>query len=180
MSEPAASEATANEKPIDPEDRLRVLDHLRSEQRLIPAIVAGCVAGLIGAAVWAAVAVFTKHEIAWIAIGVGFLVGLAVRIAGRGFEVRYAAIGGLLALAALLAGKIFTICGYVAQEDGESFWDVLINFPFDKLPAIIRGSFHPMDLLFYALAVWMGWKGARRSIEDDEIREQHRKLKTGV
>jgi hypothetical protein len=168
MTEPTA---------IDPEDRARVLEHLRVSQRLIPAVVAGCIAGLIGAAVWAVIAIFTQHEIGWIAIGVGFLVGFAVRVAGRGFEVRYAAIGGALALAAVVAGKILALCGLIAKQENISFWDVLGNFPFSELPAVMRETFEPMDLLFYALAVWMGWKGARREIDEAEIRSTFDRLK---
>ena len=143
-----------------------------------PTAGAGCVAGAIGAAVWAVIAIFTQHEIGWIAIGVGFLVAFAVRVAGRGLEVRYAAIGGALALSAVVAGKILALCGLLAKQEGISFWTVISNFPFSELPGIMRETFEPMDLLFYALAVWMGWKGARRTIEEDEIRSTFVHLKS--
>lgn len=169
---PSEPETTA----IDLEDRDRVMLHLRSSQRLLPAIVAGCVAALVGAVVWAAIAVFIDREIGWIAIGIGFVVGMAVRVAGRGFEVRYAVIGAALALSGVVAGKFLAACGSYARSEHLSFWEVLQNFPYAEFPAFLRESFEFMDLLFYALAVWCGWKYARRELDDAEIRETLRRL----
>jgi hypothetical protein len=42
-------------------------------------VLAGLGAGLAGAGVWLAIAHFANMEIGWIAWGIGFLVGLAVR-----------------------------------------------------------------------------------------------------
>ncbi len=42
----------------------------------------GAVAGLIGAAIWAAIGYFTGLEIGWIAWGIGMLVGIGVRLVG--------------------------------------------------------------------------------------------------
>lgn len=163
---------------IDPEDRERVLMHMRSTQRLAPAIVAGAVAAVIGAAIWAAISVFAKQEIGWIAIGLGFVVGMAVRFAGNGFEVRYAVIGAFLSLAGVVLGKFLALCGAFAQMSGVPFSDIVQNFPYQELPAIMRESFQVIDLLFYALAVWCGWKYARREIDDAEIAAAHRTLKS--
>lgn len=165
-------------KPMDEEDRLRVLEHLRASQRLLPGIIAGAIAGVICAAVWATIAIFVERESAWIALGVGFLVGLAVRLAGRGFEVRYAAIGGFLALAAIVLGKVLTFCGLIAKEFDISFWEALANFPWEKLPLFLQKNFSAIDILFYALAVWMGWKGARRELDESEIRQAYQQLKS--
>lgn len=163
---------------IDPEDRERVLLHLHATQRLIPAIVAGCVAMLVGAAVWAAIGVFTHSEIGWIAIGIGFVVGMAVRVAGRGFDVRYAVIGASLSLAGVVLGKFFAACGNFARSENIPFWDVLQHFPYQEFPAFMRQSFEIMDLLFYGLAVWCGWIYARRKLEEAEIAETLRQLKS--
>lgn len=162
---------------IDPEDRDRVLMHLRATQRLVPAIVAGAVAALFGAAVWAAIAVFASFETAWVAIGIGVLVGVAVRLAGRGFEVRYAAIGAALALAGVVAGKFLGICGFVARHESVSFFEVLRLFPYAELVEILRANFSYGDLVYYALSVWCGWGYARRKFDESEIAAMHRRMK---
>lgn len=167
MNEPApAAEAIA----IDPEDRMRALDHLRAGQRLVPAVVIGALAALAGAAVWALVTVLTNSQIGWLAIGIGALVGVAVRWQGRGFEVRFAVLGAALAFAGVFVGNFLTIIGMFCKHGDASFFEVLGEFPYGEMLALMRATFEPMDLLFYALAIWCGWKYSRREVEEAEIR----------
>jgi hypothetical protein len=63
---------------------------------------AGVVGGLIGAAIWAGITFASGYEIGWIAWGIGFLVGLAVRM-GAGEEVEGTAPGVTAAVIAVLA-----------------------------------------------------------------------------
>jgi hypothetical protein len=49
---------------------------------LLKMALGGAVAGLIGAAIWAAIGYFTGLEIGWIAWGIGMLVGIGVRVVG--------------------------------------------------------------------------------------------------
>jgi hypothetical protein len=49
---------------------------------LLKMVFGGAVAGLIGAAIWAAIGYFTGLEIGWIAWGIGMLVGVGVRVVG--------------------------------------------------------------------------------------------------
>jgi hypothetical protein len=49
---------------------------------LLKMVMGGAVAGLIGAAIWAAIGYFTGLEIGWIAWGIGMLVGIGVRVVG--------------------------------------------------------------------------------------------------
>jgi hypothetical protein len=49
---------------------------------LLKMAIGGAVAGLIGAAIWAAIGYFTGLEIGWIAWGIGMLVGIGVRLVG--------------------------------------------------------------------------------------------------
>jgi len=49
---------------------------------VIKMAMGGAAAGLIGAAIWAAIGYFTGLEIGWIAWGIGMLVGIGVRVVG--------------------------------------------------------------------------------------------------
>ncbi len=49
---------------------------------LLKMAIGGAVAGLIGAAIWAAIGYFSGLEIGWIAWGIGMLVGIGVRVVG--------------------------------------------------------------------------------------------------
>ena len=79
--------------------------------------VAALIGGFIGASIWAGITYFTGYEIGWIAWGVGFLVGLSVRIgAGNDMGVGPGAIAVIGAVAALLAGKYAAVHLQVRHE----------------------------------------------------------------
>ena len=61
------------------------------------AIIGGLIAALVGAAIWAAITVETGYQIGYMAVGVGFLVGFAVRIFGKGTTQAFGIIGAVLA-----------------------------------------------------------------------------------
>jgi hypothetical protein len=58
---------------------------LFSEKKLLLGGLAGLAAAIIGAIVWAVLTVMTNyHQIGWMAVGVGALVGFALRIGNGG------------------------------------------------------------------------------------------------
>lgn len=70
------------------------------------AIIGGGIGGLIGAAIWAAVSHFSGYEIAWIAWGIGGLVGLGVLLGTRGEGGKvHGATAAVIAVAAVVGGK---------------------------------------------------------------------------
>jgi len=84
-------------------------------------IIAGVIAGIVGAAIWAAVAYFANVEIGYIAWGIGILVGLAVAATGqRGPLAGVAAV--LITIISLLGGKYVVVELFVQSmlaETGE-------------------------------------------------------------
>lgn len=67
-------------------------------------VVFGIVAGVAGAAAWAALIYFTHFEIGYLAWGIGFLVGAAM-LRGGGFGVRGGIAAALISLASIAGGK---------------------------------------------------------------------------
>ena len=124
------------------------------------ALLAGLLAALAGAAAWALVTDITKYQIGWMAVGVGFLVGFAVRKFGRGTTPVFGAIGAVFALLGCLAGNLFAVVGMVAIENSVGFFEVLSKIPLSAMPEIMIESFSPMDVLFYGIAVFEGYKVA--------------------
>ncbi|HEX2854024.1 MAG TPA: hypothetical protein VHO24_12360 [Opitutaceae bacterium] len=125
------------------------------------ALGAGLVAAIVGAAIWAAVTVATGYQIGFMAIGVGFLVGYAVRIAGRGTDQRFAIAGAVLALAGCVLGNLLTVVGVVAGQENVGFFSLLTKLTPSVAVEFLQISFQPMDLLFYAIAVYEGFKVSR-------------------
>ncbi|MEE9230157.1 MAG: hypothetical protein V3U86_05575, partial [Acidobacteriota bacterium] len=79
--------------PIDPTRLELILDRLRADQNLVAGVLAGAAGAVAGAGLWAAVTVFTGFQIGWMAVGVGFLVGYLVRLAGKGIDKSFGVAG---------------------------------------------------------------------------------------
>jgi hypothetical protein len=129
-----------------------------AEQNLPMAILAGLAAAAVGAGLWALVTVLTGYQIGWMAIGVGFLVGLAVRLAGKGTTSTFQVLGAALALGGCLVGNLLTICAVTADKVGVSLIQMLFRLTPGLALDAMSATFSPMDLLFYALAIYAGYK----------------------
>jgi hypothetical protein len=122
------------------------------------ALIAGIVAAAVGAALWAIVTVASGWQIGWMAVGVGFLVGFSIRKLGKGSTVVFGIVGAILALAGCVAGNLLSVVGFISKEEGASFLATLGQVdPPIALNLLIQTA-SPMDLLFYAIAVYEGFK----------------------
>ena len=83
--------------------------------------LAGLGAAIAGAAIWAAITAATEYQIGWMAIGVGFLVGFAVRVVGKGSEASFGVVGAVLALLGCLLGNLLTLAWFAAQQAPHTF-----------------------------------------------------------
>lgn len=127
-------------------------------QNLPLGLLAGCVAAAIGAALWAGITVLTGYQIGWMAVGVGALVGVAVRAAGKGSTKTFGILGAGLALVGCLVGNLLTGAVVLARHWDISLAAVFTQLTPDTTARLMTAMFSPMDLLFYALAIWQGYK----------------------
>jgi hypothetical protein len=130
----------------------------RAEQNLPLALLAGSVAATLSAAAWAGITAATGYQIGFMAIGVGVAVGLAVRAAGRGLDVSYRVIASLLALAGCAGGNLLVACVYFAQAHQVGISRVFEVLDLELSLFLMQATFTPMDLLFYAIAIWEAWR----------------------
>jgi hypothetical protein len=104
----------------------------------------------------------TEYQIGYMAIGVGFLVGIAVRFFGKGKTPVYGLSSAALALIGCVLGNLLFYTGVIAREEGAAFLEVFFFFLFSP-GAVIELfilAFDFMDILFYALAAWVGYTSA--------------------
>ena len=141
-----------------------------AEQSLVGGFLAGAVAALVGAGAWALVAVLTGYQIGFMAIGVGFLVGLAVQFAGKGISKIFGVMGAALALVGCLLGNYFAVVHFVGEAEGLGFFDTLSRISPAAIPELMMGTFSPMDLIFYGIAVYEGFKLSFRKITHEEVK----------
>jgi hypothetical protein len=165
-------EAPLDEAPeIDPTQIRMAIEELHSHQNLIGGAIAGFVASCIGAALWAVVTIATGLQIGWIAVGIGFLVGFAVRSVGKGLEPVFGYVGGTLSLVGCLAGNLFALIGLIAKSKGVPFLDELNAMNTAEVIDLMVATFGPMDLLFYSIAVYEGYRLSFRQLTERDADE---------
>lgn len=131
---------------------------------LAGALLGGLSAAVVGALIWAMITVTIKFQIGFMAVGVGFLVAWAVRTLGKGRDVAFGVIGGGFALFGCLLGNLLSACGFIATQAVEPVVSVTLRILGNptSIATILQQTFRGMDLLFYAVAVYEGYKLARR------------------
>ena len=163
------NETTEETVQIDPARLQYVLDRVRSQQNMAGAILAGLAASLLGAAVWAGVTVVTGYQIGWMAVGVGFLVGFTVRTVGKGVDTAFGFVGAGLALLGCGVGNLLAICGVIAAQENMAFMDVLSRLDLGVIRELMVATFNTMDLVFYGIAVYEGYKLSFRQVDQAEL-----------
>jgi hypothetical protein len=125
-----------------------------------PNLALGCMGGLLaaglGAALWTIISLITHYQIGWMAVGVGFLVGFLVRVFGRGNSPTFGVIGAALALSGCLLGNYLMIGILSARELGIPTIKLLADV--GVMIALLKVFFHPMDILFYLIALYEGFR----------------------
>ena len=160
-----------NDPQIDPAMLEVAFQKFEAEQSVVGGLLAGGVAALAGAGIWAVVTILTGYQIGFMAIGVGFLVGLAVQFAGKGINKIFGVMGAALALLGCLLGNYFTIVHFVGEAEGLGFFDTLTRISPAAIPELMSITFSPMDLVFYGIAVYEGFKLSFRKITAEELQE---------
>ncbi|MCZ6696660.1 MAG: hypothetical protein O7A63_09000 [Acidobacteria bacterium] len=156
-------------KGLDSAEAQYLRDRLSSEQNLGAAGLGGVAAALLGAVLWAAITVVTNYQIGFMAIGVGMLVGYVVRTFGKGVDKPFGFIGGVLTLAGCALGDLLTACALVARQYDVSILKILGGLDLEMAGELMTTYFGPMDLLFYGLAVWEGYKLSFRKLSQEDL-----------
>lgn len=141
---------------------------LQREQNIILGAIGGVVGGLIGAVLWAVITNVTEWQIGFMAVGVGFLVGYGVRILGRGIEKIFGIVGGAIALFSVALGNFLVAMGYLAEAWEVSYLGALLNFNYAMTFKLLGAAFHPMDIVFYLIAIYEGYRFSFRQLTHDD------------
>jgi hypothetical protein len=140
-------------------------DEAGEHDRVVRAIVLGILSGLAGAAVWVAFGAATKHEIGFVAVGVGILVGWSmarVRAAWSGLPFVAAAI----ALVAVLLGDVVLDVYLQADYEQIGFGEALgttLTTP-SLARELFSAYFSPIDALFWVIATTSAYRFVSASV----------------
>jgi FtsH-binding integral membrane protein len=157
---------------IDPVKYERRMNELRSAQNLTLAIVAGLLASVVAAVIWALITYLTHYQIGFMAIGVGFLVGFAVKYFGNGMSTAFGIVGAVFSLFGCLLGNILATVIAASFTDGIPILSIVSAFVGSPsiIVEILKETFSFMDLVFYGIAVYEGFRFSIREITADDLR----------
>lgn len=125
------------------------------------AAAGGAVGAALGAAVWAGIVVATNFEVGYVAVLVGFLSGMGVKIgAGKGRGQGLQILAALLAFAGLIFAKYLIFAWMVSQAataNGRviAWYDPVI---LQMFPRMIVQLSSPFDLLWIFIAVTAAYR----------------------
>ena len=155
--------------PFTPEEVVR---ELKSYQDLFYAAIGGLSLSLLCALVWAVITVATEYQIGYMAIGVGLGVGFGVRFFGAGIDQVFGLIGGFFALLGCVLGNLFSQIGFIANYQALGYLETFQLIDSETLWLVMEESFSPIDILFYGIAVYEGYKFAFRAIPENALEAQ--------
>jgi hypothetical protein len=173
MMDESNSQETAGQGAVELEPgRVQyALGVLRDQQNLGIGILAGAAAAIVGAGVWALVTVLTEYQIGWMAVAVGALVGFSLRKFGKGIDKTFGIAGAVLALVGCILGNLLAVCGFVSVQEAMPFLQVLGRLNPAVIVDLLKMTFSPMDLLFYGIAVYEGYKISFRQITHADLEQ---------
>ena len=171
MEQDSNKHPESQEEPVVSEAQKQfALNRLRENQNLPAGVLAGAAAAFVGAGIWAFITVLSEYQTGLVAIGVGFLVAYAVRLAGKGIDRIFGIVGAIFALLGCLLGNLLTASYLIAKKEGIPFLDMLAQMDFDLAVEIMVATYEPMDILFYAIAVYFGYRYAFRPVTTKDLR----------
>ncbi|HEY4941293.1 MAG TPA: hypothetical protein VII56_07680 [Rhizomicrobium sp.] len=126
------------------------------------ASAAGLAAAVAGAALWAVVTVLSEYELGIMAVAVGFMVGKAIMAVAKSAQRIYGIVGAACSLLGCLLGNLLSAVGYAAPVFKVSYVVLLTHLNIDLAGQLMSATFGFMDLLFYAIAIYEGYRFATR------------------
>ncbi len=136
----------------------RLLQEMRDNQNLVFGIAAGVVAASVGAVLWAVITAITNYQIGWMAVGVGALVGFAIRWAGKGVDSSFGIAGAVISLLGCVAGNFLAVVIITSRHESIPIIEILSRINPGIFVLVMKDTFQAMDVLFYGLAVYEGYK----------------------
>jgi len=134
------------------------VDGVRGREENLPfGILAGTVAAIVGALIWMGITVATGMHVGYVALGVGALVGLAVRYVGHGSSMIFGIIGAVFTLIGCLGGEILTMV-QLSTTPQHDFYSVLTTVDLTQLVPRILDKTDPIMYLIYAIGIFEGYK----------------------
>jgi hypothetical protein len=135
-----------------------------SGQSFLRAAQFGALAAIAGSLVWILISKVTGYELGIVAIGVGYLVGKAVRKGARGIGGRrYQYLALFLTYSAIALASVPAIYEAVAQGSHPTWWAWVVILGFAYASPFLGGVRSIMGLFILGIGLWEAWKFTRET-----------------
>lgn len=146
-------------------------EKLQQEQNLSRGLFAGIAAGLLGAILWCVVSVATGYQIGYMAVAIGAGVGFAIRKLGNGVDKIFGYWGAIISFLSVILGNVLSIYGFAAESQGIGYVDALMRIHLSVVSSALVENFSIIDLLFYGIAIYEGYRFSFRVLTQEDIQE---------
>lgn len=161
--------AEVPEQEIAPEVYRHYIDVRRSNQHYQLAMVCGTLAAGAGAAAWVGMSVMTNAEAEWMAIPMGILTGVVVRVTGKGFDRAFGVLGAILAAIGAFAAIVLSGCHFVAvKSEGVSLVQAFGAMTPEMFRDIFTATYDWIDAVFYGAALLAAFRLSYRRMNSVE------------
>ena len=75
----------------------------------------------------------------------------------------------LLSLAGCGLGNLLAVCGLLSNQEGIPFFDLLSRLDLEMVAELMVATFSPMDLVFYGIAMYEGYKFSFRPLSPEDL-----------
>jgi len=146
----------------------QALEAETKDPNLPVAILLGIVAAIAGGLIWYAIVALTNYQLGIVAVGIGYLVGVAVLFgAGKKRGPALQAIAVVITLIAMVVGEYFVVRHFAVKalaEEGTTGIPLLLPFKAMSELVVIGVKEDPITLLYWAIALFAAFSvpGRRR------------------
>lgn len=161
--------STAAKPSVEQTMFTELLAQLRAKQNLARAAIGSLLAAVGGALLWALISLVSGTGISSMAIGVGFLVGSTVHMFGQGIDRPFGRLGAAMSAFGCVLGTYLATWMLVAREAGVPLATVLNHLGFAGIAGATLGRAHPLDIIFYGIAIYEGYIFSFRRLTDTAI-----------
>lgn len=152
-----------------------IYNKIVNDQDFTKALIGGLSASVISAILWALISL-SGFQFGFMAIGVGALVGFVIKFYGKGIDIKYAISGSIISLFGCLLGNFLTVIEFASKELNTSFFQVFSQVPLSSIPQIMFKTMHPVDFVFYGIAIYEGYRFSTIKFTERSLWEYTRKV----
>ncbi len=137
---------------------------LKARSGLAGAVFAGAVAGALGVAAWVLLTWQTGSIFVVMALGIGYLVGMAVRVFGGSSKPIFGLTAALLTLVASVFGLVLSAAAIIARQEELPFQEVVGSLDPAIVIQVLEQVTSPITIIILLFAVYESFRVAVVSI----------------